>query len=91
MPVGAGDTACNVRVERTTGDLMFYIQRSGSLLVYGCEWNGDYLKFYADGKTYTHTSLTASASCIITLSLSRSTRRSVWHDPQTCSRRLHGS
>ncbi|MDZ8120020.1 DUF5703 domain-containing protein [Pontiella agarivorans] len=30
MPVGAGDMACNVWVEEKTGDLMFYMQRSGS-------------------------------------------------------------
>lgn len=35
MPVGAGDMACNVWVERKTGDLMFYIQRSGSFTEIG--------------------------------------------------------
>lgn len=35
MPVGAGDMACNVWVEQATGDLMFYIQRSGSFTEIG--------------------------------------------------------
>jgi len=35
MPVGAGDMACNVWVEKATGDLMFYIQRSGSFTEIG--------------------------------------------------------
>ena len=35
MPVGAGDMACNVWVEEATGDLMFYIQRSGSFTEIG--------------------------------------------------------
>lgn len=35
MPIGAGDMACNVWVEQSTGDLLFYIQRSGSFTEIG--------------------------------------------------------